>query len=71
MYLLNKCPRDNRSEETVFLRKGQIESHRVIDLGIIGNVIINGVCMSNMQVPSLMVQKLMRRLNLTTDRQAG
>ena len=42
----------------LFLRKGQSQGHKVIDLGVIWKGITGGVCMPNMKSLPLTVQKL-------------
>ena len=63
------CPRRQQSRKSYFKLQGETQGHKVIDLGFIWKGIICGVCMPNMKSLSLTVQKLLRRLKLTTDRQ--
>ena len=59
-------PGSNKVQKAIFSFKVKVN---VIDLGVIWKGIISGVCMPNIKSLSLTVQKLKRRLKLTTDRQ--
>ena len=65
---LQYAPSGNKVEKAIFSFKVKV---KVIDLGVIWKDIISGVCMPNMKSLSLAVQKLYRRLKLTTDRQTN
>ena len=64
-------PQQQLSPKSYFKPQGQSQGHKVIDLGVIWKGVISRVCMPNMKSLSLMVQKLKRRLKLTTDRQTN